>query len=60
VLGSPWLVGVNLRTQTDDKQEVLGRTNLPTFPTCHLFEVLEPTLMEPKLSELTLTSLNSI
>jgi hypothetical protein len=38
-----------------DKQEVLGRTNSRTFPTCHLFEVLEPNLMEFNLSELTLT-----
>jgi hypothetical protein len=28
------------------EQEVLGRTNLPTFPTCHLFEDLEPNLFE--------------
>jgi hypothetical protein len=42
------------------KQEVVGRTNLPTFPTCHLFEVLEPNLMEHNLRELTLTLFNSI
>jgi hypothetical protein len=41
-------------------QEVLGRTNLPTFPICHLCEVLEPNLMELNLSDLTLTSFNSI
>jgi hypothetical protein len=41
------------------KQEVLGRTNSPTFPTLsHLLEVLEPNLMELIVSELTLTSLN--
>jgi hypothetical protein len=39
-------------------QEVLGRTNSRTFPTCHLLEVLEPNLMELNLSELTLTSFN--
>jgi hypothetical protein len=42
------------------RQEVLRRTNSPTFPACHLFEVLEPNLMEINLSELTLTSFNSI
>jgi hypothetical protein len=42
------------------EQEILGRANSPTFPTCHLFEVLEPNLMKINLSELTLTSLNSI
>jgi hypothetical protein len=41
-------------------QEVLGTTNSPTFPTCHLLEVLEPNLMQLNLSELTLTSFNSI
>jgi hypothetical protein len=34
-------------------QEVLGRTNSPTFLTCHLFEVLEPHLMELNLSKRT-------
>jgi hypothetical protein len=36
------------------RQEILGRTNSPTFPTCHLFELLELSLMELNLSELTL------
>jgi hypothetical protein len=36
------------------QQEVLGRTNSPTFATCHLFELLELSLMELNLSELTL------
>jgi hypothetical protein len=38
-------------------QEVLGRTNLPTFPT---FEVLEPNLMELNLNEFALTTFSSI
>jgi hypothetical protein len=42
------------------KQEVLGRTNSLTFPTCHLFEVIAPNLMERNLSELTLTVFNPI
>jgi hypothetical protein len=37
-----------------------GKTNSPSFPTCHLFEVLEPNVMEINLSELTLTSFKSI
>jgi hypothetical protein len=42
-------------------QEVLRRTNSPTFPTLsRLSVVLEPNLMELNLSELTLTSFNSI
>jgi hypothetical protein len=40
-------------------QEVMGRSNSPTFPACHLFEVLGPNLMELNLSELILTSFNS-
>jgi hypothetical protein len=36
-------------------QKYLGRTNSPTFPTCILFEVLEPNLMELNLSEINLT-----
>jgi hypothetical protein len=42
------------------EQEVPGRNNSPTFPTCHLFEVLELNLMEINLSELTSTSFHSI
>jgi hypothetical protein len=43
------------------KKEVLGRTNLFTFPyRSHLLEILEPNLMERTLSELTLTSFNSV
>jgi hypothetical protein len=37
------------------KQEVLGRTSSSTFPTYHLFEVLESNLMERNLSENTLS-----
>jgi hypothetical protein len=53
-----------MRTEPDlgcraiQKKGVLGRTNSPnspTFPASHLFEVLEPNLMEINLSELTLT-----
>jgi hypothetical protein len=33
---------------------------LSTFPTCHLFEVLEPNVVELNISELTLISFNSI
>jgi hypothetical protein len=44
-------------TIKDTKQDVQGRTNSPTFPTCHLFEVLEN---GNKLSEPTLTSFYSI
>jgi hypothetical protein len=43
----------------DNKQEVLGRTKSRTFRISHLFEVLEPNLMELILNELTLTSFNS-
>jgi hypothetical protein len=32
-----------------------GKNYSPTFPACHLFEVLEPHLMELNLSELTFT-----
>jgi hypothetical protein len=32
--------------------------NSPTFPTCHLFELDEPNVMEINLSELILTSFN--
>jgi hypothetical protein len=38
----------------------MGSTNSHTFPTCNLFEVLEPNLMEFNLSEVTLTSFDSI
>jgi hypothetical protein len=41
-----------------NNKKFLGRTNSPAFPTCHLFEVLEPNLMEINLSEFTLTSFN--
>jgi hypothetical protein len=34
--------------------------NVPTFPICHLFGVVEPNLMELNLSDLALTSFNSI
>jgi hypothetical protein len=43
-----------------NKQEVLGRTISPTSSTCHLFEVLEPNLIEVNISELTLTSFSSV
>jgi hypothetical protein len=44
----------------EQQQAVMQRTNSPAFPTCHLFEVLEPNLMELNLSELTLTLFNRI
>jgi hypothetical protein len=52
--------GLRIGRGKREKQEVLGRTNSPTVPACHLFELLEPNLMEINLSELTLTSFNSI
>jgi hypothetical protein len=39
---------------SEQQQAVMRRTNSPAFPTGHLFEVLEP-----KLMELTLTLFNS-
>jgi hypothetical protein len=39
--------------QHSTRQEVMGRTNSPAFPACHLFEVLEPNFMELNLSEVT-------
>jgi hypothetical protein len=32
--------------QAKIEEEILGRTNSITFPICHLFEALEPDVME--------------
>jgi hypothetical protein len=49
----PYLTNDNV---SNSEQEVMGRTNSPTFPTYNLFEVPEPNLTELNLSELTSTS----
>jgi hypothetical protein len=47
--------------QADYKTRSSGKKQFAYFPyISHLFEVLEPNLTECNLSELTLTSLNSI